>query len=94
MSGRTPGPWSLCTAPGMITGDGGIIVALAPENYPDSNKAWLDGNAALLLAAPEMLEACKQALLLIHANLPPTKPGVYDCADNLRAAIARAEGRD
>lgn len=57
----------------------------------ENRKYWLQSgkmNAALYAAAPELLEACKEALELIEAN---TEGRVLDTKDLLRAVIAKAE---
>lgn len=54
-----------------------------------------EANANLIAAAPDLLEACRSALKVIEENIPVTaKVSVAGIARILRAAIAKAEGRD
>ena len=85
---HTPGPWfvkeSVVTQQLMIRGDGGnvcgVYLTSKGERMPQQ------GNARLIAAAPELLEACKQALdALKHEDTIEV--------DLLRAAIGKAEGQ-
>lgn len=72
-------------------------VYLAPSR-PQNGEA----NARLIAAAPELLAALRQSLIIINANLCPfhkvlALDGKCDCnyhiaAQDVRAAIAKAEG--
>ena len=56
---------------------------------------WLEECAALMCAAPDLLEACERTLDLLNSaygQLAPCEPG-HDCTfDALRAAIVKAKG--
>lgn len=90
MSGHTPGPWTVNGFGGSFevlcrTRDG---VAVSAGEIPKDGIA----NARLIAAAPDLLEAAKDALYTLD-RLPAdtvTAPGV---SRSLRAAIAKAEGR-
>jgi hypothetical protein len=94
---HTPGPWEVWGEPGIETRDlsvgpvnGGIAVAdivttnahgIATAESISTGHA----NAALIAAAPELLEACEAALL--RDDIADGELG-----DFLRAAIAKAKG--
>ena len=52
-----------------------------------------EANARLIAAAPELLEACREALALISEFELEALDGRDEVPDLLRAAIAKAEGR-
>ncbi len=99
----SPSPWSLMerSAEWLVTdcrgNTGGYAVAAVPK-YEDCTLERVEANARLIAAAPDLLDACKAALGLmvdleksnaIHIN----QPGRL-CADQIRAAIAKAEGKN
>ena len=100
MSGHTPGPWRAARikSPGRAAaafyiyganakGKGARCVA----HVKNSTIQPLAANARLIAAAPEMLEACRQALT--HIEVDETTHGRPFAAGNvLRAAIAKATG--
>jgi hypothetical protein len=49
-------------------------------------------NAALIAAAPELLAAAQAALFMLDKKYPPER-NICIIAENLRAAIAKAEGK-
>lgn len=103
MSGYTEGPW-VKIGGGIYQADhvgrreivhGSGIKGQTPEERA--------ANAALMAAAPEMLEACKLALDYVHTEYndgepgdPRLETGDYPALDNLRdildGAIAKARG--
>ena len=94
MSKHTPGPWYVemgndCR---LVVDAQECVVAIvkSPDVDPDE---WETANAKLIAAAPDLLEACKQAARYIHVCGP--KPlHVTDTLvhDALAAAIAKAKG--
>lgn len=87
---HTPGPWRVKDNGSMegphVYGpvhpiDGGDYAPLA--GYKGG--ALSEADARLIAAAPELLEACRQAAFAI-----PTTHGAFE---TVRAAIAKAEGR-
>jgi len=96
MSKHTPGPWSIARsgfpvdAFGILSGDMAIGQTVYIEDY-DEHLA----NARLIAAAPEMLEACKQALRRIEQLDIDADPAVGPdpTQDLLKAVIAKAEGK-
>jgi hypothetical protein len=83
---HTPGPWYV----GETNTDNGKIyshekmpfIATAFQGTVWSPKEW-KANAKLIAAAPELLEACRQALFAI--------PTTHAAFETVRAAIAKAE---
>jgi hypothetical protein len=90
MSAHTPGPWYAVKPTEDVTAkqDGWFIVDRADEMGHNVLYGWpddvLEANALLAAAAPELLQACRDAL--------------FACANTklrhvLETAIAKAEGR-
>ena len=89
---HTAGPWEACgnlvrtvRGPG---GEGGFLIAECPANLGDRIE-----NALLIAAAPEMLDALRQAVVtlagvLVHAP----ELGVRKDYEIVSAAIAKATG--
>lgn len=98
--GYTPGPWRVCfQSPSVVEtgyreGAGVSIVRIEPLPKALGEYGNLDeqrfSNARLIAAAPELLEAAKLSLELINRQLPGIH---FDEKDDLRMAIAKAEGR-
>ena len=103
---HTPGPWKCCKQPHpriehltgyAIYGGDGTIADIFPEPYPVHVS---EANARLIAAAPELLESLIEAEHAItrqiyHDDLPDddTHP-LAKTRRMLRAAIAKAEGRN
>ena len=101
MSKHTPGPWEGChdgkCKCGYIFGDGGkVFVAKAigegdmVDPYP--NREAQIANAKLLIAAPDLLEACKDALPLLWGMAKRYVGDSYTTWEKVKAAIEKAEG--
>lgn len=99
MSAHTPGPWRWFNYP-----DGRKLLAGSPAaviHCPDAPMTVESADANLIAAAPELLEACKDALNAVpECNCPLGEGGRGDagCSGTcsyalLTAAIAKAEGR-
>lgn len=58
-----PGNWFLDEGNDVVSdfNTEGDIICLAPSNWPESMKNW-KGNSHLIIAAPDLLYACKSAL--------------------------------
>jgi hypothetical protein len=94
MDKHTPGPWEILrefegektiTAIGPITSDG----------Y--GNTDWLkvsEEDALLAAAAPDLLEACREAELLLEDSLYQTQPygRIAETITKITATIQKAEG--
>ena len=91
---HTPGPWGYEHFGSMdiyITSDDGDIAQLEP-GMPD-----MKANAALIAAAPELLEACERAALLLGSVNHIDYDYEYTTCDvegMLNAAIRKAKGHD
>lgn len=97
----TPGPWEGChdgeCKCGYIFGDGGkVFVAKAigegdmVDPYP--NRETQIANAKLLIAAPDLLEACKDALAFVEELDRRGIAQEWSGEGALKAAIEKAEG--
>lgn len=93
MRSHAPGPWGVsfpdsgaCVV--FSATDGARVVASLPEHtsFPDVRVA----NANLISAAPDLLEAARFALRTLEVHVGEAHPSV----PGLRAAIAKAEGRE
>ncbi len=92
MSAHTPGPWTYYTTPQLngcpiIGSSRGLMVAMLSHsvNY-ESQSATAFANARLIAAAPELLEACRDALVALRLS---AKEFVPEQAA-IEAAIAKA----
>jgi len=114
MAQHTPGPWTI-----VPYGDGDSLVIHADESEwricfmatPGQSPGAMDrieANARLVAAAPDMLEALKDALQMIAGLTPLPMEGLEDWVlqaleatrakadatrERIREAIAKAEGR-
>lgn len=91
MGMHTPGPWVVeATAVGTIETESGIAIAQAFQVKPlrqDLKQTERQANARLMAAAPEMLDALKQAYYRNEFGFLP------DSVQNqIRSAINRAIG--
>jgi hypothetical protein len=90
MSKHTPGPWTWVEGYNGLYGSGKDNDVLTFADYEGmylsySNK-YTHGNARLIAAAPDLLEALKNVI----RGVPDTWDGVIKA----RAAIAKAEGTE
>lgn len=84
MSKHTPGrEWTLRVDDGVRTY--GLIIARGSELELEDGEVRVVEKTPLVTAARELLEACKSAL---------DEDSGLMCSDRLRAAIAKAEGRE
>ena len=94
MSKHTPGPWLSNTDDRYVREErSGATIALVcdDDGHCDAEHRHampIGANASLIAAAPDLLAACERALANIETN-----GGGADLADQLRAAIAKAEAR-
>ena len=86
MSKHTPGPW-IAHKRHIAAANGGIGLAVVHVNDDIVDAQTTDANAALIAAAPDLLSAARKALAAWTGDGPPI------VLDELRAAIAKAEGR-
>lgn len=91
MSGHTPGPWRVNGIDGAL--EGWKVTDTGPTQDHDGDGAseyvatvYDEGNARLIAAAPELLEALKSILEITDRN--------HVVWDRARAAIDAAEGRE
>lgn len=98
----TPGPWAcegyqiVSAAPGLfeVGADGGIgavPIATLCLGLRSPTHGYTGCNALLLAAAPELLAACKSAACWFGEL--GNDDGAQGLLDDLRAVIAKAEGR-
>ncbi len=92
MSGHTLGPWKVAPAR-----EGIIDIFDANDHDVVTLYGGRMGNAQLIAAAPELLEALKTAKEAIRAWHGPNEWDIYDRASPemkaINSAIAKAEGR-
>jgi len=92
----TPGPWKV-EAPGLA--DEGTRAILSPSGdclarlSAGGNGPHLASNAALMAAAPELLEACQWALNTLRDAVACPDGCPEDLEASLVSAIAKAKGR-
>jgi hypothetical protein len=110
---HTPGPWTLDEDDDPYSfefqKDGAILGCVCgPDDFPCADEDNYDdllnetrANARVIVAAPDLLEACERALQFItngiefgYITMPDkeTPDPAHECPDVLRAAIARAKG--
>jgi len=85
---HTKGPWQVMKEY-FIVKDSGVIAKtyIGPPPDKKTEEIWKD-NARLIASAPELLEACKDALDKVNSGSFP------NTIKRLEQAIAKAEGRD
>lgn len=82
----TPGPWETFE---MVTGAWALNSAvLNVGTYEPGGAAAAESNARLIAAAPELLEACKEAMPLIKIGNTMQAYFILSCA------IKKAEGKE
>ena len=95
---HTPGPWAIDRSAHFKT-----FQICGPMFGPDSNGGYAvaeiayagthaEANAHLIAAAPELLAALKEAEIVLAVAL--SWPGSEGTRSKMRAAIAKAEGRE
>jgi hypothetical protein len=94
---HTPGPWDSHGEDEVMAGDWDKHVATAWNN-DKIEPAEATANARLIAAAPDLLR-CLKVLLEAWEAVPPTvqvpeEINVDEIWDNVRFAIAKAEGKD
>ena len=104
---HTPGPWEIKGVPGTgqmfaivspnTIPEGRCIVAQLPRTFGTENLRTQESDARLIAAAPDLLEAAKDLFDLdrIGYSVPGRAgDGYHKAFQKLRAAIAKAEGRE
>ena len=94
MSKHTPGPWRAEKHPQhdhVHCSELWMIIAGEPDDCSDAEIAQViayeaEANARLIAAAPDMLEALKEARALLRGC-------IGEAIDRIDAALAKAEGR-
>ena len=88
---HTPGPWHRSTLKGglIVYGPDGYAIANAQVWHGRHEEFSAEGNAQLIAAAPELLEACEWALDALVAH----KAGKSESGKKCAAAIAKATGK-
>ena len=89
---HTPGPWRVVNKPRLSSlevyaGDTAVC-----ELWRRADRAAEHATAQLIAAAPDLLEACWQALTHIESD-ECTHGRPFAAGNVLRAAVAKAEGR-
>jgi hypothetical protein len=88
-AGHTPGPWTLDRRQSMY---GDYFRTLGTDGKPIDERlgsATGEANARLMASAPDLLEACKDAVMYLDPSCEEC-PSPEVLLDVLRAAIARA----
>lgn len=83
MSKHTPGPWQADPSTGVVFDQVGLAVQTGGRCCSEESQA----NAQLIAAAPELLEALKNARALLRGEM-----GQGFDVEMIDAAIAKAEG--
>lgn len=88
---HTPGPWHVGINPGPMVYDehGEQIADCRAVGYDNGGNM---ANAALIAAAPDLLEACKTAENWLGEYETGPDSGLHGLLEQLRAAIAKASG--
>lgn len=95
---HTPGPWKFRPENGEVyfdDSDGDDVqpgIATIHEDNVDPHQYIAD--CRLIAAAPDMLEALKLAETILISAVHPFSRWPGDGIDQIRATIAKAEGRD
>jgi hypothetical protein len=82
---HTPGPWKLAGPTTISNADETIVIGYA-HNYK-TPRVQTDANARLIAAAPELLEALKDAVCALQCSGKD-----WPAETKARAAIAKATG--
>lgn len=100
MSRHTPGPWRIAgstyserwivDSESPKTGKQNLI-AMLQDHWQGNASGYMDANARLIAAAPQMLEALETADALIHRLLMGADYAQKEC-EEIRAAIRAAKG--
>lgn len=98
---HTPGPWAVYDGkdvdfPGIEAQNGTVVIFGATRQGDDGGVRGLPGNANLIAAAPELLEAL-QAIIQRENDFNRWGQGTLigdSVADNARRAIAKATGQE
>lgn len=95
MSKYTPGPWRQSEDHSVLAFDGGDIILIAEPSREAGHN--YKANAALIAAAPEMLQALKVARDIVVSYLGVAPRSIHGklCLQlaDIDVAIAKAEGR-
>jgi hypothetical protein len=98
MSAHTSGPWHVVTGPCRFDHPDTSADVRGSQNEHISDCGCHDqaiANARLIAAAPDLLAALKEFVDDIEArwdmNSPSTNPGIKQCVEQAKAAIAKAE---
>ncbi len=102
MSKPTPGPWAFYKGklrerfPVIIreihSSKGAVIVAWSGFDSASQSKAEIDANCRLIAAAPELLEACKEALAGLAAHSIGATDSNKQNSDRNVAEVRRIHG--
>lgn len=100
---HSPGPWRQDGSHTIVAADETVIARLQGGGPTAREQAQLTATASLIIAAPDLLEACEASLAALRSIYDAIEDGA-DSDDlteisggwplsQLRAAIAAAEGR-
>lgn len=98
MNKHTPGPWWVDDDGYVAAGSGDNYVTIAEGLGANDDVDEIAANLCLLSAAPELLQAAKNALADLEGILPEFEPSgdrehpAWQTIDELKAAIAKATG--
>jgi hypothetical protein len=92
MSAHTQGPW-IKDKYGHIRESNGSMVLITGVGWSGAETNEVRANRDLFYAAPDLLAALKQCLLIVDAHRRVSGGEGDIAAMNARAAIAKAEGK-
>jgi hypothetical protein len=101
MTEPTPGPWLRDGTTVYALNNIGVnrFDATVQPGWRDTDegvrtpKQELEANAMLMHAAPDLLDATKQALGILLERIPGSLPGAEQAVEALRTAIEKARGQ-
>lgn len=94
MSKHTPGPWTQGkTNPCNVSANSALVCRTFPRGQYNTDSA--EANARLIAAAPDLLDALKDALGILCRIVDGQEwGGIEDYIADMSAAIAKATGND
>lgn len=98
MSGHTPGPWSISDSSWVTNHRDidapthGALAVVVWRMEEEERSPECEANAALIAAAPDLLEALEMIVTEADSYTARTGKPVYNWLDSARAAIAKARG--
>jgi len=94
MSEHTPGPWEIFQEINVLCSDGMTPLGASGNSRDIDYRGRAVANARLIAYAPDLLAACKESFKFLNffCGDGDEYPSAFTVRDQLRTAIARAEG--